>query len=59
VQHRQEAEEAVQDAFVRLIGQWAKVSSYDDPEASCALGVRSREPRLGRDLLASSIDDPL
>jgi RNA polymerase sigma-70 factor (ECF subfamily) len=32
-QDRQEAEEAVQDAFVRLIGQWSKVSKYDDPEA--------------------------
>lgn len=30
---RQEAEEAVQDAFVRLMGQWPKVSRYDDPEA--------------------------
>jgi RNA polymerase sigma factor (sigma-70 family) len=28
-----EAEEAVQDAFVRLMGQWPKVSRYDDPEA--------------------------
>jgi RNA polymerase sigma-70 factor (ECF subfamily) len=30
---RQEAEEAVQDAFVRLLSQWGKVSHYDDPEA--------------------------
>lgn len=30
---RHEAEEAVQDAFVRLIGSWSKVSRYDDPEA--------------------------
>jgi RNA polymerase sigma-70 factor (ECF subfamily) len=30
---RHEAEEAVQDAFVRLIGSWAKVARYDDPEA--------------------------
>lgn len=30
---RHEAEEAVQDAFVRLMGQWAKVCRYDDPEA--------------------------
>ncbi len=28
-----EAEEAVQDAFVALVGQWQKVSRYDDPEA--------------------------
>lgn len=30
---RDEAEEAVQEAFVRLIGAWSKVSRYDDPEA--------------------------
>lgn len=30
---RQEAEEAVQDAFVRLLGRWRTVSRYDDPEA--------------------------
>lgn len=30
---RHEAEEAVQDAFVRLMGSWAKVRRYDDPEA--------------------------
>jgi RNA polymerase sigma-70 factor (ECF subfamily) len=30
---RHEAEEAVQEAFVRLLGNWPKVSRYDDPEA--------------------------
>jgi RNA polymerase sigma-70 factor (ECF subfamily) len=30
---RHEAEEAVQEAFVRLLGSWSKVSAYDDPEA--------------------------
>jgi len=30
---RHEAEEAVQEAFVRLLGSWPKVSRYDDPEA--------------------------
>lgn len=30
---RHEAEEAVQEAFVRLMGKWASVSRYDDPEA--------------------------
>lgn len=30
---RDEAEEAVQDAFVRLMANWATVSRYDDPEA--------------------------
>lgn len=29
---RAEAEEVVQEAFVRLIPRWEKVSSYDDPE---------------------------
>jgi RNA polymerase sigma-70 factor (ECF subfamily) len=28
-----DAEEAVQEAFVALVGQWAKVSAFDDPEA--------------------------
>ncbi len=28
-----DAEEAVQDAFVALVGQWATVAAYDDPEA--------------------------
>jgi RNA polymerase sigma factor (sigma-70 family) len=27
------AEDAVQDAFVRLIGKWPEVARYDDPEA--------------------------
>jgi RNA polymerase sigma-70 factor (ECF subfamily) len=31
--NRQEAEDAVQDAFVRLVAHWPKVSRYDDPEA--------------------------
>lgn len=30
---RHEAEEAVQDAFVHLMANWAKVSRYDQPEA--------------------------
>ncbi len=30
---RHDAEEAVQEAFVRLMGSWPKVSRYDDPEA--------------------------
>lgn len=30
---RGEAEAAVQEAFVRLIGRWGTVSQYDDPEA--------------------------
>lgn len=30
--NRNEAEEAVQDAFVRLLAAWPTVSRYDDPE---------------------------
>jgi RNA polymerase sigma-70 factor (ECF subfamily) len=42
------AEEAVQDAFVRLMGQWPKVSRYADPEAwvrKVALGYASNRRR--------------
>jgi RNA polymerase sigma-70 factor (ECF subfamily) len=28
-----DAEECVQEAFVRLLGSWSQVSQYDDPEA--------------------------
>ncbi len=43
-----EAEEAVQDAFVRLIGQWSTVSRYENPEAwlrKVALGAVSNRRR--------------
>jgi len=30
---REDAEEVVQEAFVRLVQRWSKVSRYDDPEA--------------------------
>lgn len=42
------AEEAVQDAFVRLIAKWPQVSRYDDPEAwvrKVALGFVSKGRR--------------
>jgi RNA polymerase sigma-70 factor (ECF subfamily) len=48
---RQEAEEAVQDAFVRLLGRWQQVSRYDDPEAwlrKVALGKLSNRRRKAR-----------
>lgn len=48
---RHEAEEAVQDAFVRLIGRWDTVSRYDDPEAwvrKAALGFLSNRRRKAR-----------
>lgn len=55
-QNRHEAEEAVQDAFSRLIGQWDKVSRYDDPEAwvrKVAFGYASNRRRtIGRGLRA-------
>jgi RNA polymerase sigma-70 factor (ECF subfamily) len=47
-QDRAEAEEAVQDAFVRLLGQWPKVSHYEDPEAwvrKVAFGYISKRRR--------------
>jgi DNA-directed RNA polymerase specialized sigma24 family protein len=45
---RHEAEEAVQEAFVRLIAHWPAVSRYDDPEAwvrKVALRVASNRRR--------------
>ena len=48
---RHEAEEVVQDAFVRLIGQWSSVSRYDNPEAwlrKVALGLLSNRRRKCR-----------
>jgi len=30
---RAEAEDVVQEAFVRLVPRWSKISAYDDPEA--------------------------
>jgi RNA polymerase sigma-70 factor, ECF subfamily len=48
VRDRDLAEEAVQDAFVRLMGRWQQVSRYDDPEAwvrKAALGYASNRRR--------------
>ena len=48
VRDRDLAEEAVQDAFVRLMGRWQQVSGYDDPEAwvrKAALGYASNRRR--------------
>ena len=50
-QDRDLAEEAVQDAFVRLIAKWSTVSRYDDPEAwvrKVALGYLSNRRRKAR-----------
>ena len=55
---RQEAEEAVQDAFVRLLGRWSTVSGYDDPEAwlrKVALGAVSNRRRKARNRLRAAL----
>ena len=55
---RQEAEEAVQDAFVRLLGRWSTVSRYDDPEAwlrKVALGAVSNRRRNARNRLRAAL----
>ena len=55
---RQEAEEAVQEAFVRLLGRWDSVRRYDDPEAWVRkvavrqLSNKRRKLRNGRAALA-------
>ena len=55
-QNRHEAEEAVQEAFVRLMGRWARVSRYEDPEAwarKVALGfISNRRRKLSRGIRA-------
>lgn len=57
-QDRSAAEEAVQEAFVRLIGQWSKVSTYEDPEAwlrKVALGYVSKGRRKSRNGLLAAL----
>ena len=49
--NRADAEEAVQEAFVRLIGKWSTVGAYEDPEAwlrRVALGILSNRRRKVR-----------
>jgi len=51
------AEEAVQDAFVRLIKSWDRISHYDDPEAwvrRAAFGYLSNYRRKVRNGLAAA-----
>lgn len=59
---RDEAEEAVQEAFVRLLGAWSKVSRYDDPEAwvrKVALRqVSNRRRKAGNGLRAARRHGP-
>lgn len=51
---RADAEDAVQDAFVRLIPRWTTIARYDDPEAWVRLVafrlLTSRLRRAGRQL---------
>ncbi|MDT7536556.1 MAG: hypothetical protein QOI82_141 [Actinomycetota bacterium] len=58
---RHEAEEAVQDAFVRLMGKWERVAHYDDPEAwvrRVALGYVSNRRRKARNGLRAALRLP-
>lgn len=55
---RHEAEDAVQEAFVRLMGSWTKVSRYDDPEAwvrKVALRQVSNRRRKARNGLRAAL----
>ncbi|MDQ1680730.1 MAG: hypothetical protein QOI42_1589, partial [Frankiaceae bacterium] len=46
---QQDAEECVQEAFMRLLPRWQTVSRYDDPEAWVrGLAVRTMITRLRR-----------
>jgi len=55
---RGEAEEVVQEAFIRLLPRWSKISRYDDPEAWVRkvafrlLANRQRRARTARRLLS-------
>ena len=58
VRDRDLAEEAVQDAFVRLMGRWQQVSQYDDPEAwvrKAALGYASNRRRKAVNSLKAAL----
>jgi len=56
-----EAEEVVQEAFVRLLPRWATVGGYDDPEAWVRkvafrlLANRQRRARVARRLLPTLV----
>lgn len=54
---RAEAEDVVQEAFVRLVPRWSKISTYDDPEAwvrSVAFKILSNRFRRSRNAVAAS-----
>jgi RNA polymerase sigma-70 factor (ECF subfamily) len=53
---RPEAEEVVQEAFVRLLPRWARVKDYDDPEAwvrLVAFRLASNRRRRGQYLIGA------
>jgi RNA polymerase sigma-70 factor (ECF subfamily) len=53
---RADAEEVVQEAFLRLLPRWSKVSGYDDPEAwvrTVAFRLLSNRARGARRALAA------
>ena len=55
---RAEAEECVQEAFIRLLGKWEKVARYDDPEAwvrSVAFRLLSNRRRKARNGLRAAL----
>jgi RNA polymerase sigma-70 factor, ECF subfamily len=54
---RAEAEDVVQEAFVRLVPRWSKISTYDDPEAwvrAVAFRISSNRFRQARNAAAAS-----
>jgi RNA polymerase sigma-70 factor (ECF subfamily) len=61
---RGEAEEVVQEAFIRLLPRWSKISRYDDPEAWVRkvafrlLANRQRRARMARRLLWNERHEP-
>jgi RNA polymerase sigma-70 factor, ECF subfamily len=58
---RVEAEDVVQEAFIRLLPRWEAIGRYDDPEAWLRkvafrlLSTRRRRARLGRRLAGQEI----
>jgi RNA polymerase sigma-70 factor, ECF subfamily len=54
---RAEAEDVVQEAFVRLVPRWSKISTYDDPEAwvrSVAFRILSNRFRRARNAVVAA-----
>jgi RNA polymerase sigma-70 factor (ECF subfamily) len=54
---RAEAEDVVQEAFVRLVPRWSKISMYDDPEAwvrAVAFRILSNRFRRARNAVVAA-----